>query len=629
MAFARKVWKLLVALKDGLALLFLLLFFLALYAVLSARPGPGIVREGALTIDLSGYVVEEPSIPDPLSLLLSGQAPVGEHRARDVVRALELAASDERISAVVLDLRGFLGGGFVHMQDIGDAMEIVRAADKPVLAYGTAMLDDATFLAGHASEAWVDPNGGAFIQGPGGNSLYYGRLLENLEVDAKVYRAGTYKSAVEPYILNEPSPASREAYEAIYGAIWDAWRADYRKARPRVDLDLVTGDPVAWVEATGGDVPRAALAAGMIDRIGTPTQFFERVAEIAGEAPYDDDPGAYAKTDMRTLLGAYPLETPGRAIGVVTIAGNIVDGDAGPGSAGGDRIVDILNRAYDEDLAALVLRIDSPGGSIVASEHVRVAVERIRAKGVPVVASMANLGASGGYWVATPAQAIFAEPGTITGSIGVFSVVPMFDRALAEIGVSAAGVKTTPLSGQPDPLGGFTPEVDRMLQLAIDSYYDRFLTLVAKSRKLNKSSAQAWAEGRPWAGGDARQLQLIDRFGGLDEALAYAAGEAGLEDGGWHVRDLGGQPDTFGNLLRSLQQDNASTHSNDLAGLAAARQEASVRGAIAGLQQMMTMRGAQALCLECPGALQPPRVGKGDPLRDWLAAAAERVLLRL
>jgi protease-4 len=328
---------------------------------------------------------------------------------------------------------------------------------------------------------------------------------------------------------------------------------------------------------------------------------------------------------MRTLLGAHPETTSGKAIGVVTIAGTIIDGDAGPGTAGGARIVDLLNKAYDRDLAALVVRIDSPGGSLMASEHIRVAIERFKAeKDIPVVASMANLGASGGYWVATPAQAIFAEPGTITGSIGVFSVIPTFEHALADFGVTGAGVKTTPLSGQPDILTGFSPELDRMMQLSIESNYDEFVTIVSKSRKLEKNTAESWAEGRPWAGGDARQLKLVDRFGDFDDAIAYAAEQAGLEEGDWHVEDIGGQPDALGSLLRGFQREEAQASAGyDLAGLAALRQEAMLRRAAHDLQNVMAMRGVQALCLECPNPVAAVRSGAESPQRGWIATVAE------
>jgi protease IV len=606
MEFARKVWKVLVAVKDGLALVLLLVFFGLLYAALSARPGTAAVHEGALVIGLDGFVVEEPTVPDALTALLSQQAPVGEHRARDVVRALRTAAEDERITVVALDLTGFMGGGMVHLQDIGDAIDAVRAQGKKVLAFGLFYMDDAMLLAAHADEVWVDPGGGAFITGPGGSRLYYAGLIEKTKVKVNVFRVGTFKSAVEPFLLTGPSDASREADEALYGALWTEWQADFRKARPRVDLARITGDASGWLKASGGDPARAAKAAGLVDRIGNRTDFNLRMQELAGEDPRDPAFGSFAQTDMATWLSANPEDKPGSAIGVVTIAGEIVDGEAGPGIAGADRIVDVIEGAYDDDLAALVVRVDSPGGSILGSEHIRRAVMRFKEKDVPIVVSMANLGASGGYWVATPAQRIFAEPATITGSIGVFAVVPTFGEALGEIGVTAENVGTTPLTGQPDPLKGFSPQVAEIMQGTVENNYRKFLTLVAGSRRLSVETASDWAEGRPWAGGSARQLRLIDQFGGLDDALAHAAKLAKLEEGEWHASYLGeasgGPLAGLAGLLGGKAARADGAVQGDIFAAVASRQDAVVSQLGVTLTRLTQTRGMQAMCLECPSA---------------------------
>jgi len=602
MDFALKVWKLLVAIKDGLVLLFMLLFFLALYGALSARPDPAKVHDGALLIELNGVVVEELTMTDPITALISGQGPLGEYRSRDVVRSLELAAKDDRIKAVVLDLSGFLGAGQVHLRDIGDAIDVVRAADKPVLAYGVAYIDDGLLLAAHADEVWMHPMGGAFITGPGGNNLYFGELLKKLKIDAKVYRVGTFKSAVEPWTLSGPSDASRESYKDLYGAKWEVWKADYRAARPKVDIDAITRDPVGWLKAAGGDVAEADKASGIVDRIGSKTEFGMRVAEIAGENRRDKAPGSYAHTRMRDLLAATKPDDSGKAIAVVTIAGEIVDGPAGPGVAGGDRIAKILNDGLDEDYAALVLRVDSPGGSVVASEQIREAVARYADKDIPVVVSMANVAASGGYWVSTPARRIFADSTTITGSIGIFAILPTFDRALADWGITGGGEKTTPLSGQPDVLTGLAPEVSAMIQASIENGYREFIELVAESRKVDVNDAAKWAEGRPWVATTAKELGLVDEFGGLKAALAYAAKEASLGDSDWHAEFLGAEKPGLAAFLRQMQaQESApSMQGADLAGLAARRQNSLVNQAVVQVERLFSVRGAQAYCLECP-----------------------------
>jgi len=624
MIFARKVWALLVGIKDALVLLFLLLFFVALYGLLTARPSPAQVREGALLLKLDGTVVEEPAKVDPLDLLMADGNAVKEHRARDVVAALEAAAKDERIKAVALDLSRFMGGGQVTLQDVGAALEKVRKARKPVIAFAHAYADDGLLLASHASEVWVDPLGGAFVMGPGGMRLYYGEALARYKVTPHVFKVGTYKDFVEPFTQSQASPASKEARGALVAAMWEDWQAHVQAARPKADLARVTADPVGWIKASGGDAAKAALAAGLVDRLGTHTQFKERVRAIVGEDPTDKTPGSFAHTAPATLLAAHPASTDGAAVAVVTVAGEIVDGKAGPGRAGGTRIAKLIDEANTDGAKALVLRVDSPGGSVMASEEIRTALERFKAGTDdtgprPVVVSMANLAASGGYWVSTPAAKIFAEPGTITGSIGIFAMIPSFERALADYGVRSDGVRSTPLSGQPDLLTGLTPEVKDMIQANIESNYGRFLGLVAASRKKSAAEAEAFAEGRAWDGGTARQKGLVDQFGGLDAALADAAQRARLGDD-WHAAWYGDEPDPYASLIERWRGDDEADSpagGMDLTGLVAAGQHARFDRLLGDLGRLFDARGAQALCLDCP----VPAAAKGQVRAEsgWLA----------
>ncbi len=612
MIFARKVWHLLVAIKDGLTLLLLLLFFGLLYAALTGRPSAAQVQKGALLIKLDGAVVEELSVANPLEQLVSQQTPMKEYRARDLAQSIRAAAGDDRIKAVVLDLSRFSGGGLVHIQELGAALDTVRAAKKPVLTFAVAYVDDGMMLAAHASEVWVDPLGGAFVAGPGGHNLYFGKLLERLKITAHVYRVGTFKDYVEPYLRNEQSGPAKEARRALYASIWDEWRADVAKARPGADIARVTTDPIGWLKAAQGNSAEASKAAGLVDRIGNRTDFGARVAQIVGKDPLDALPGKFAHTNYRVWLAANPPKTPGDAIPVITVAGEIVDGKAGPGTAGGDRIARLIDEVSSEDAPALVLRVDSPGGSVMASEAIRAALERFKASGrggKKVTVSMANLAASGGYWVSTPAVRIFAEPGTITGSIGIFAVIPSFERALAEYGVNGDGVRTTPLSGQPDILTGFTPEVDGMLQANIESGYARFIGLVAKSRGKTPEQVDAIAQGRVWDGGTARQNGLVDQFGGLDDALAYAAKQAGLKDGAWHAEFRGQDVNPYGSLLSAFvgdEEDSTPAEGRDFVSMAAIDQRALVGQALGEVERLLGARGAQAYCLECPAPVRPP-----------------------
>lgn len=616
MSFAGKVWRLLVGIKDGMSLVFLLLFFMALYAILTARPSPAQVREGALLLELDGVVVEEKAEIDPLTVLLSGEPPIAEFQARDLVRAIDEAATDDRVKAIVLDLSSFVGGGQVHLQDVGEALDRARAADKPVLTYAVAYGDDAMMLASHASEVWVDPLGGAIIAGPGGSNIYFGELLENLQVNAHIYKVGEYKSAVEPYSRSDMSPKARENYQALYGALWEEWQANVKKARPQIQLDRVTQQPVEWLEQAGGDMATAAMEAGLVDKLGSKTEFGERVAEIAGADTWDDTPGKYAHTELDPWLAEIEPEEPGKKIGVVTIAGTIVDGDAGPGTAGGDRIRDILLDALDEDLAALVVRVDSPGGSVTASEEIRRGILRHKAKDIPIVVSMANVAASGGYWVSTPADRIFAEPETITGSIGIFAVIPTFENAAAEWGIHADGVRTTPLSGQPDLIGGFTPEIEAILQSSIENGYRDFLTRVAESRNMTPEQVDAVGQGRVWDGGTARQIGLVDQYGGLDDAVAWAAKQAKLEEGGWHLEYLGDDVQPFDSLIRQIVAGE-SARSGDIFAMVARREQALLARVANDVDRLLSVSGMQAYCLACPPS--PEVQARVVEPKGWLA----------
>ena len=606
MSFVGKVWKVLVGVKDGLVLLFMLLFFVALFGILSARPSPGAVQDGALLIALSGRVVEEKSALDPIEALLSGSAPVEEYRARDLVRALDAAATDPRISAVVLDMTTFMGGGQVHLTEIGEAMDRVRKAKKPVLTYALGYTDDQMLLAAHASEVWLDPQGLALVTGPGGANLYFADLLQKVGVNARIYRAGTFKSAVEPYARNSMSDEARENIGGVYGALWAEWQANVKKARPKAQLAQMTGDTEGWLAAGGGDLADAALKSGLVDKLGDRVQFGARVAAIAGKDRASELPGAFAASAFDAFLADVGPESGGKAIGVVTIAGEIVDGEAGPGAAGGTRIADLLDEALDDDLAALVVRVDSPGGSAIASEEIRRAIQRFRDRKIPVAVSFANIAASGGYWVATSSDRIFAQPETITGSIGVFAVLPTFEPLAAKIGVAADGYRTTPLSGQPDIIGGFSPEIDAVLQAGVASTYRDFLARVSKGRKLSVAQVDGIGQGRVWDGGTARQIGLVDQFGGLEDALAWAGAKAGLKEGEWHPVFLGAQDDTYDPLIRRLLTSEAESKAAVMAGsdpfaLVARKQDDLASRLLYDAERLMGTSGVQAFCLECPG----------------------------
>jgi protease-4 len=411
MTFLKAIWRIIMGVKDVLVLCFLLLFFGGLYAILSMAPGerPLHTHEGALLIDLNGSLVEQPQETDPFSALMGSDAPVYEYRLRDVVSALDAARTDAKVKAVVLNLDGFSGGGQVALMRVGKALDAVRAAKKPVLAYATLYTDDSYMLAAHASEVWLNPLGAVGLSGPGGSMPYFKGLIDKLGIVAHIYRVGTYKSAVEPFMLSAPSPEAKAASQALADTLWTNWQADVAKARPRAKIAAYAAAPVQSVEAAKGDLSQAAVSAGLIDKLGDERAFEDRVMALAGEAPSMQEGPAFAAITLADYARAH-RNAPDGQIGVVTVAGDIMDGEAGPGTAGGESIAALIDDALEnDDLKALVVRIDSPGGSVLASEQIRTALAAARAKGIPVVASMGNVAASGGYWIATAADRIVAE----------------------------------------------------------------------------------------------------------------------------------------------------------------------------------------------------------------------------
>ncbi|MBY4635717.1 signal peptide peptidase SppA [Sphingopyxis sp. XHP0097] len=616
-SFPRKVWNLLVAIKDGLALVFLLLFFVALFGLLAGRPNAGLpVSNGALLLELDGIVTEQPAEIDPLAALSGGQQ-FREYRTRDIVHALETAAEDKRVTSVVLDLDRFLGGGQVSLADIGDAIDKVRAKKKPVLAFATAYTTDSYQLAAHASEIWVDEIGGVAIAGPGGSRLYYKDLLDRLGVTTHIYRVGTFKSAVEPFLRSDQSPEAKEADLAYAGVLWEQWLGDVKKARPKAKVDAFVASPADAVRAAGNDLSKASADAGLVDKLGSRMAFSRRVAEISGTMN-DERPWEFNAIPLDNWVAANPPKTPGSAIAVVPVIGEIVDGDAPNGLAGGETIAQhILDAAAADGVKAIVLRVDSPGGSVMASEQIRQALLAAKAKKLPIVVSMANVAASGGYWIATPADRIFAEPDTITGSIGVFGILPSFDRTLAKIGVNADGIKTTPLSGQPDLFGGINDEFNALAQASVEDVYARFTGLVAKSRKQPLDKVLPIAEGRVWAGGTARQIGLVDQFGGLRDAMAAAAKIAKIE-GDYHAKYFEDEPSEFSKMLASLtgaEQQESAALPRGWFGIAALNRQMAERRLVQDLAMLANAGSIQAACLDCraylPAAPRPSAVPDG------------------
>ena len=596
MRLVRAIWKLLVGVKDMLVLLLLLLFFGGIYAALSIKPPA--VRDGVLDLALNGSLVEQPSKPSATALLSGQGGRIREYSLREMVQALDAARTDDRVKAVALDLDGFLGGGQAAVGELGAAVGRVKAAGKPVLAYATGYTDDGYQLASHAGEIWLNPLGTVAITGPGSQNLYYKGLLDKLGVTANVYRVGTYKSAVEPFIRNDMSPEAKAAAQSLGDVLLANWRDDVTKARPQAKVDAYLKDQPGAVAAAGGDLALAARNAGLVDQVGDRRLFEQKLASIGGEE--GKARGGYRTIRLDSYVRATVDRNPRGPIGIVTIAGMIVDGKAPLGTAGGDSIASAIRKGIaDKGLKALVVRIDSPGGSVTAGERIRQALLAAKERKLPIVVSMGSVAASGGYWVTTPADYIYAEPSTITGSIGVFGILPSFQGTLQKLGVGADGIRTTPLSGEPDLFHGPSPEAGQLIQAGVDSIYRRFLTIVGAARHKRPADVDKIAQGRVWDGGTAHQIGLVDGFGNMDAAVAKAAELAKLGDERG-VRYLE-RPASFREGLMDIfsgdDEDGAGT--TDAFAALAPSPASQIERALAEVQQIMSGPSIQARCLEC------------------------------
>ena len=520
-------------------LLFLLVLFALLAIMMAAKSGSGggggltpVLDKTALVLDLDGTLVEQYTSA-PISRAIaqaSGGRDAGrEIQLRDVVQALEIAKDDDHIGRVVLRADGFRVAGFAAMRELGAALRDFRASGKPVVAYGTMMEQKGYYLAAQADQVYLDPDGGILIEGLGRYRLYYRQgLQDKLGVDVHLFRVGEYKSAAEPYILDAASPESREADLFWMNDLWQRYLADVAQARklPVAQLTTMVNDLPARVHAANGDLAQLALDAGLVDGLKTREEF---EAMVGKQGAWDEDAHSFRQVGLYPYLlqrrtGRGGLLDRRGEVAVVVAQGEITDGDQPPGTVGGESTSALIRQAREDDhVKALVLRVDSPGGGVMPSELIRREVALTRAAGKPVVVSMGNVAASGGYWISMNADRILADPSTITGSIGIFGLWMSAPRALDKIGVHSDGVGTTPLAGAFDPTRPLDPNVGTVIQAVIEHGYSQFIGKVARARDSEPAKVDAIARGRVWSGAQAKERGLVDELGGLREAQAEAA----------------------------------------------------------------------------------------------------------
>lgn len=529
----RFIGKLFKGFKVALSVIFFGIFALFLVGIFSNQLPP-IPEKGALYLTPTGILVDQKSYIYPLDSLLSDQSISNQETlVRDIIESIDAAAYDPRITHLVLATDFLETAGIAKLEEISAALLRFKATQKPIIAVADNFTQSQYFLAAHADKIFLNPMGSVLITGIGAYSNYFRNALDKLDIKVHVFRAGDYKSAAEPFLRNN---MSAEAKEDISAVIYPLWRSYTDKIESLRELEKGTIDGLAnnlhsQLQKTQGDAAKLAYEAGLIDFIATRSEMHNY---LNSQIP-NDMHGEFIAIDMPFYIANIRQENSQKQatdkIAVVVAKGTIFDGEQPEGNVGGDTLSQILsNLRFDPDIKAIVLRIDSPGGSAFASDNIRDSLYGKGNQRVPIVVSMGSYAASGGYWIAAEADKIVAMPSTITGSIGVYSMIPIFEKTLAKIGVNSDGVGTTDISGIMQLDRPMSKQAQVILQSSVDHIYDRFINLVAYGRGKSPEATRKIAQGRIWTGEQALEHGLVDQLGGLDKAIEVAAELAGIDE---------------------------------------------------------------------------------------------------
>jgi protease-4 len=528
MGFFALIWRILEGIRKTLHLILLLVIFGFILAALHTSV-PLVPRSSALLIAPEGELVEQLS-SDPVRRAI-GQAsggPAPETLLKDVIDAIESAKNDSRIKLIVLDLGNLDLSGLSKLQEIGASLREFRSAGKRVVVGADSLDQTQYYLAAQAGEVYLDPLGFVYVDGFSYYRMFLKDAIEKLGVDVNIFKAGTFKSFTDQFSRSDMAPSEREESSAWLTALWNAYSQDVTRARslPANALNEYVAEAPAALAAVNGDAAKLALQRGLVTALKSRRQLADELKNLVGE---DNDTHSFNSIGMNQYLTAIRakrvLKSKSDAkVGIVVASGEILDGRQPPGRIGGESTGDLLRQArYDRAVKAVVLRVDSPGGSMFASEHILREVQALRKAGKPVVVSMSTYAASGGYYISAAANQIFASPTTLTGSIGVFSVVPTFQRTLEKFGVKVDGIGTTPMAGDLRLDRALDAPARQILQSSVDHAYAEFLRRVGEGRKKSVEDVDKIAQGRVWAGVDAQRIGLVDHLGGLKDATDAAA----------------------------------------------------------------------------------------------------------
>lgn len=511
---------------------FNLIFLFILIVLVMAIFGGGLkplTPKTALVINLKGNIVEQStgSLQDTVFANVNGESR-RQVQLRDILTVLDGAAKDKGVGSVVLMLEDMDGAGMAQLNEVGAAIDRVKAAGKPVIAWAGNYDQRQYLLASHASQVYLHPMGMVNVKGFGRYRNYYRDALDKVGVTVNLMKVGTYKSFAEPYIGNGPSEAAAEAEGVLYNALWQGYTAAVEKSRklPAGAIDGMINKLPELMDAAKGDGAKVMLDNKLVDGLITRDQLR---AMMIKQGEYDKDSKSFRQINFDDYLARNHPKPFGDAVGVVVASGDITDGSAGPGAIGGNSTSNQIRRAREDDqIKALVLRVDSPGGSAFASELIRRELELTRAAGKPVIVSMGNVAASGGYWISMAADEVIADPATITGSIGVFAILPTAEKVVDKLGVHTAGTTTTWLADAYNPLRPLDPRFRQLVQSSINHIYSEFTTRAAVARKTTPEKIDAVGQGRVWTGVQAKERGLVDRLGSYQDALKAAAARAKL-----------------------------------------------------------------------------------------------------
>ncbi|MEN4891180.1 signal peptide peptidase SppA [Erwinia billingiae] len=543
--FFKWTWRLLNFVREFILNLFLVVLILicaGIYFQFSSSSTPAEPQKGALIVDLSGVVVDKPSVSNKLSkigrqLLGSSSDKLKENSLFDVVDAIRQAKGDANITGMVLDLRDFAGADQPSLQYIGKALREFRDSGKQIYATGDSYSQAQYYLASFANKIYLSPQGTVDLHGFATNGLYYKSLLDKLKVSSHVFRVGTYKSAVEPFLRDDMSPAARDADSRWIGELWQNYLNTVSANRQITPEQLFPGAQgvLDGLQKVGGDTAVYAKDSKLVDELASRSLVDKQLTKVFG---WDKQAKDYKGTSIYDYQVKDNGSTDGN-IAVIMANGAIMDGDETAGSVGGDTTaMEIREARLDPKIKAIVFRVNSPGGSVTASETIREELAAAKEAGKPVVVSMGGMAASGGYWISTPANYIIASPSTLTGSIGIFGVINTVENTLDSIGVHTDGVSTSPLADI-STTKALPPEVQQMMQMSIENGYKNFLGLVAHSRNKTPEQIDQIAQGHVWTGTDAKANGLVDAMGDFDDAVAKAAELAKLKDAklSWYQDD--------------------------------------------------------------------------------------------